>query len=101
MGKSLSKNANDKFGGTSGQKLNNCRVSRWDIFLLAPLHDGLGNVIIWRDHLNLGDLAVWVEEGYNSVLTMKKDGMGVKYQLGRQLNALLVEGWSGKVRNVA
>lgn len=63
LGKSLSKNANDKFGGTSGQKLNNCRVSRWDILLLAPLHDGLGNVIIWRDHLNLGDLAVWVEEG--------------------------------------
>lgn len=63
LGESLSKNANNEFGGTSGQKLNNRRVSRWDILLLAPLHDGLGNVIIWCDHLDLGNLAIWVEEG--------------------------------------
>ena len=63
LSESLSKNANNKFGGTSGQKLNNCRVPSRHVFFLAPLHDWLGNVVIWGNHLDLGNFAVWVEEG--------------------------------------
>ena len=62
LSKALAKDTNNKFGSSGSQKFNNGRVTRWNIFFFAPLHNSFRNIVIGSDHLNLCNFTVGVEE---------------------------------------